>query len=869
MLCYSFGFKETMIQYGLDYKIVDEKPGKEVPFTTEVPSSYMIFKNVKTELQEELVSSFINTNVNKYKVPKKREFLSKDYFNDLIIKMTGRVDSTYLINNNLENIVDPIVKQVLINQQLPFELPSIMQYMATKTVAGYVQERNDLTNQRIRNSEVLVHLAQKQLLKAYTEYREQYLAGNEDAILNIPEGGVLSQFSNLEIVQDMEYANPLEEMATITKTSPVGKTVGGIPDKQAVQLDARNVHPSYYGNIDPLDTAESGNIGITQQLTVDAYITSARGLFGQKPLDNKEKSGILSTTASMIPFVENNEGARILMATNQAKQMLPLKNPEPPICQSGYESLLTNVLSDSFIKRSPCKGKILKVTGDYIDVSCGVRKKRVDTTPIQLKSGSGKNTLSTFRSVVKEKESVKLNQVIAEGSGISNGTISMGRNLSCCYMPYEGYNFEDGIVISERLVKGDKLTSLHGIDTEVLVDRKDKVVHIVDLGKETKKGEPLFRKIPGDIDELLGFDLDDSDDVDTHDGQIIIKSPGGKVVDIEVFSNIDPDTFPVLIPYINRTNKKYKKPPKEKFTSRGVSIKGVRILFKIEQELKIGLGDKLCNRFGNKGIISAIEEEKYLPRTPWGEKVDIIINPLGVLGRMNVGQIYELYCGLISKYAANKMVKAKNKQEVMKLFDVIMKGLDTTPGNKFGLQFMGNLKKLSTAQFKKMIDQIKQQSFFPIIIPPFQAPTYKQIIPLMKKLGLKSGYNLTLPKYNTKTKSPVPFGYAYTAKLEHIGEMKAHSRSTGPTVGKTHQPTGGKSREGGQRMGEGDTWALASYNCPILLSEFFGPLSDDAKTKKEILTDIIQTGDAEFRPPKTSPTKDLLNAYFTSMMLDG
>jgi len=867
LLSFSFGFKETMKQYGITYKIVEEKPNKD-EFFTKVPSSYLVFENVNTELKQEIVSSFINAKVDIYNIDK--EFLSNTYFNDLIIEMTGRVDSTYLITNNLQNIVDPIVKQVLINQQLPFELPLIMQYMASKCVTGYVQERNDITNQRIRNSEVLVHLAQKQLLKAYTEYREQYLSGNKDAVLNIPSNVIITEFNKLEIVQDMEYANPIEEMATITKISPVGKSVGGIPDKQAVQLDARNAHPTYYGNIDPLDTAEGGNIGITQQLTVDAYITSARGLFGQKDMNNKEKSGILSSTLSMIPFVENNEGARLIMAANQGKQMLPLKNPEPPIVQSGYESLLTNSLSDSFIKRSPCKGKVTKITSDYIEIMCSNNKReRVPIIPIQLKSGSGKNTLSTFNVTVTVGQSVNHRQVIAEGSGISSGTISLGRNLACAYMPYKGYNFEDGLVISDRLVKEDKLTSLHGIDIDVMVEKKDRVVYIVELGKETTKGEPLFRKFPGEIDELLGYDQDEDDDVDTYDGQIIIKSPGGKVVDIEVMSNLDADEFPMLTHLIERTNKKFKKPGKQKYTQRGVSIRGIKIVFKVEQQLKIGLGDKLCNRYGNKGIISLIEKEELMPRTPWGESLDIVLNPLGVISRMNIGQIYELYCGLISKYMANQIIKGISRTEIINMFNIVMKGVDTTPSSQFSTKFINNLKKLSDGQFKTMAQQIKQSGFVPMIMPPFQAPTYKHLLPLLKKLNLKTGYNLTLPEYNTKTRSVVPFGYLYIAKLEHIGEMKAHSRSTGPMVGKTLQPTGGKSREGGQRMGEGDTWAMASYNCPTILAEFFGPLSDDIKTKNELITEIIQTGDANFRPAQTSPTRDLLNAYFTSLMLGG
>lgn len=867
LLFYSFGFEETLKQYKITYKIVDQKPSKEEIFT-KVPSSYLVFENVDSDLKKELVESFIHVKVDMFEIEK--EFLTKDYFNDLIIEMTGRVDSTYLISNNLDNIVDPIVRQVLINKQLPFELPLIIQYMATKVVTGYVQDRNDITHQRIRNSEVLVHLAQKQLLTAYTEYRQQYLAGNKEAKLNVPEGKVMSQFTNLEIVQDMEYANPTEEMATITKVTPVGKTVGGIPSKQAVQLDARNVHPTYFGNIDPLDTSESDNIGITQQLTVDAYITSARGLFGQKDINNNERSGILSTTTSMIPFIENNEGARIIMASNQAKQMLPLKDSEPPIVQSGYESLLTNVLSDRFVKRAPCAGKIENISADYITVDCSSKgKQKVDITPIHLKSGSGKNTLSTFKPVVSKGQTVKHKQIIAEGSGVSGGTISLGRNLSCVYMPYKGYNFEDGLVINERLVHEDKLTSLHGIEIEADVDRKDKLSFIVDIGTVTSQGEPLLKKLPGDIEELLGYDQEEDEEVDTYDGQIIIKSPGGKVVDIEVFANIDIEKFPLLKALSERTNKKYKKPSNQKFTSRDVTIKGIKIIFKVEQELKIGLGDKLCNRYGNKGIISLVEKDSLMPRTPWGETVDIVLNPLGVISRMNMGQIYELYCGLISRHVANLIIKGASKSDIIQLFSTVTKTLDTTNNNKFSTQFINNFKKLSDAKFKLMVNQIKQSGFIPIIIPPFQAPSYKQILQVIKKLKLQTAYYMTLPEYNTKTKSPVPFGYLYIAKLEHIGQMKAHARSTGPMTGKYRQPTAGKRREGGQRMGEGDTWALASYNCPTLISEFFGPLSDDLVTKNEIITEIIQTGDADFRPAKTSPTKDLLNAYFISLMLGG
>ncbi len=867
LLSYAFGFEKTLKQYKIKHTITETKPSKDKLFC-KVPLSYIVFEGLDTNLKKELAQSFIQAKVINYKV--EQEFGSKEYFNDLIIAITGRVDSTYLITNNVKYIVDPIAKQVLVNQQLPSNLSVIMEYMATKAVTGFVQDRNDITNQRIRNSEILVHLAQKQILAAYTDYKNQVLSGNEDAKLTLQENKLMSQFINLEIVQNMEYANPVEEMATITKVSPVGKTVGGIPDKQAIQLDARNVHPSYFGNIDPLDTAEGGNIGITQQLTVDAYITSARGMFSQKEITNKENSGMLSTTTAMIPFIENNEGARIIMAANQAKQMLPLKNPEAPIIQSGYESTLTNVLSDAFIKRSPCNGKVINITKDSINILCRDNKKQqVDITPQHLKSGSGVDTLSVFTPRVKEGQTIKTRQIVAEGGCMSGGSISLGRTLSACYMAYKGYNFEDGIVISETVVQNQKLTSLHGIAIEVTVEEGDRIVKLADIGQKTKKGDPLFVKAIGSLEELLGGTLEEEEDetADIYDGKYIKKSPGGTIVDIEVFSNFSDDQFPELKTLINRTNRRYKKPSKEKFKDRGTTVKGILIKFKIEQELHIGVGDKLCNRYGNKGIISLIEKEELMPRTPWGERIEIIFNPLGVVSRMNMGQMFELYCGLISKTLASRIIKSKNKAEVVKLFRIVLGKLDTSPGKQFASSFVKNIEKLGPKQFKTMVDQIRTTKSVPIIIPPFKAPSHKDIANTLKVLGLKTGYKLKLPEYNTTTKSNVPFGYIYMSKLEHIGANKIHSRSTGPMVGKTSQPTGGKRKEGGQRIGEGDTYALLSYNCPTVLSELLGPLSDDVATKKEIESDIIQTGSAEFRETKVSPTKDLLNAYFIALML--
>lgn len=866
LLFYSFGFEEVLKQYGIKYKISSDKPSKTDLYYLKInENNFIYFENINNQLKKELITSFMTVKIDQ--IENDHPFGSKNYFQNIISKISGRENSTFLIQSNLENIVDPVVKQVLINQQLPYVLPSIMFYMAYKVVIGFVQDRNDILNQRIRGSEILVHLIQKQILAAHTTYKQQVLSGNKNAKFEVNQTKLLSDFLKSEIVANMEYANPIEEMAVMTRISPVGKSIGGIPDKRAIQNEARNIHPSYYGNIDPLDTPEGEMVGISQQLAIGASITSARGLFSAKPFSNDEKSGMLSTTSNMIPFIENNDGARIIMATNQAKQMLPLKNPEPPAVRSGYESLLTNVLSNNFIKKAPCYGKILKISNESIRILCQ-NKKYIDIPiiPVHLKSGSGKNTLSIFKPTVKENQVVQEGQIIAEGSCISNGTISLGRTLCAAVLPYRGYNFEDGIIINEKLIDQDKLTSIHGIIDEVLVSENDRVLEIANIGEYYEKGKSILRKTIGEIEQLLGYSEEEGSEVIGQ--QFIKKSPGGTIVDIDVFSNLETEKFPVLKNLIERTRRKYGTISSEKFTVKKNLIHGILIRFKIEQELRISLGDKLANRYGAKGIISLVEKDEMMPKTPWGESVDIIVNPIGIIGRSNIGQLYELYCGLISKDLGLRIINYKKKDQIISIMKKVYTILDNSKNKEFSTRLIGNISSLSQREFLNLIDQIRISGFSPIVIPPFQAPKQDQIKQALAVLGLKPGYQIFLPYYRTKTKSEVPIGYMYFSKLEHIADAKLYGRSTGPVVSATLQPTAGKRREGAQRLGEADTYALISYNCPVLLSELMGPLSDDANTKNEIISEIIQTGSAKYREAKISPAKDLLNSYFISLILE-
>jgi len=875
LLFYSFGFFPTLKRYNIEADILSKKIrniGPNDMIIKVAPKNFIHFKNIDTDAKKYLINSLKMTRLEKLKFDQDIDITSKDFWGLVLNKYTKKVNTSYAVSNTLENIVDPIVRQVLVNMKLPSQLPDIMEYMTLKVVTGFTIDRNDINNQRVRNSEIIVHLLQKRILAAYTEYKQQVLAGNTDAKLNIGRDDVISSIINVEIAQSMEYANPIEEISILTRVSPIGGKIGGIPDKRAIQEEARNVHPSYFGNIDPLDTPENANVGIIQHLTLDASLSGSRGLFDIKNMDDKLGLSILSPSSAMVPFIENNDGARVMFSNAQARQTLPLKNPNPPIVRSGYESILAGVLSDNFVIRAPNDGKIVDINeGKHLIVFADKvekKQKEISIAPKHLKSGSGRNTLSVFRPTVRKGEIVKRDQIIAEGSCMKDGVISLGRTVLAAFMPYKGYNFEDGIVISSSLAQNQSLTSLHGIEEEVVIGVKDRIISIANIGDYVEKGKPLIVKTIGELDELLGYSTEEDETIELMGGDLVKKSPGGRVVDIEVFANTTDAKFKNLLPLIEKTNKKYGRTPHKKFKIDGVPFEGLIIKFYIEQELHINVGDKLTNRYGGKGVISLIEDENKMPVTPWGEKIEIILNPIGVISRMNMGQIYELYTGLIARFLGRKILQIKNKDKVRALLEKVISPLDKTEKQVYTQSIIASIKSMNQAEYLNFLNHIKELDAFPITIVPFKGPKYQDIIKSLKILGLQTKYKLRLPEYNAYTIRPVPVGYMYYYKLEHIAELKLHARSTGPKTGKTKQPTQGKRREGGQRFGEGDVYTLLSYNAKYTLSEFMGPLSDDVVTKEKIISEMITQGNAKFEAPKTSPSKELLASYFISMMLE-
>ncbi len=571
----------------------------------------------------------------------------------------------------------------------------------------------------------------------------------------------------------------------------------------------------------------------------------------------------------MVPFTENNDGCRLMMNGSQAKQMLPLKNPQAPIIMSGYESLFPGLLSSNFVKKSEISGKVIEIKYPSIIIRDLKNKTHyIDISSVHLKSGSGRDTLSVFKPTVQVGDLVKKNEIIAEGSCVHDKTIALGRTLCVAYMAYEGYNFEDAIIINENVIKDEKLVSIHGIIQDVILSKDDRVLQLAEIDSHGQKGSTLLRKTIGELSQLV--DYEDNDETEISMGQEITKSPGGKLVEIEVFSNLDDmSDFPLLKELSIKTDKKYKKKD-TKYKIKSMPIKDIMVRFKIEQELVTGIGDKLCGRYGNKGIISLIEKDENMPISPIGDKIDIILNPIGIINRMNIGQLYELYAGLISRELGNRIVTQTwgDKNATIKLLLGTLPLLIKDEFKSDIIDSVNNLNKLSKKEFDSFQEKIEATGFMPIVVPPFKSPSHENIKKCLDILGLKTGYNLFLPKYGVSTSNKVPVGFCYISKLEHIGEAKIAVRSTGPILSKTGSPTAGAKRGGGQRIGELDSYSFFSYNALTTLSELMGPLSNDQITKNELISDIIETGEAKFRVAKSSPTRDLLNVYFSAMMLE-
>lgn len=692
-------------------------------------------------------------------------------------------------------------------------------------------------NQLKRGFARLEKIAKERMVSAVPE--ETYPT---DIITIKPITSVINEFfGTSQLSQFMDQTNPLTELTHKRRLNALGP--GGLSRERA-GFAVRDVHQSHYGRICPIETPEGQNIGLIVSLTTYGkanefgfletpyrkvengkitdkieYLTAIEeeryyiaqyleevddngeivndfvNVRYQGEYYNIEKTKVdyidvsprqvFSVSTCLIPFLEHNDANRALMGSNMQRQAVPLLHPQSPYIGTGMEQ---KVARDSGIlvlaKRA---GTVKYVSNDKIIIEPDnkVDEDDLDYYKLYKFQRTNQDTVYNQKPVVHVGQKVEEGELLANGAASDNGELALGRNVKVAFIPWYGYNFEDAIVISEKLVKEDALTSLHIKEYQVEV-------------RETKLGkERITRDIPNvsekeikDLDEegiirigarvtsnsiLVGKVTPKGHEDLTPEYKLVKSIFGEKASDVKDTSLRVPHGVEGTVIRINRLTR-----------ANGEELEaGVEEIFKvyIAMKRKISVGDKLSGRHGNKGVISKILPEEDMPYLPDGTPVDIVLNPLGVPSRMNLGQILETSLGWACEALGKK-----------------------------------------------------------IAVPVFESATVEEIEALLEQAGLPKDSKTVL--YDGKTGEPfeqkVFVGTIYMLKLTHMVDDKVHARSTGNYSLVTQQPLGGKAQFGGQRLGEMEVWALEAYGAAYTLQEFLTQKSDDREGRNSLYHSIIK-----------------------------
>ena len=726
-------------------------------------------------------------------------------------------------------------------------------------------------NRRIRTvGELVQNQFRVGLTRLERVVRERMTTQDPDAItpqslINIrPVTAAIKEFfGTSQLSQFMDQPNPLAGLTHRRRLSALGP--GGLSRERA-GFEVRDVHSSHYGRMCPIETPEGPNIGLIGSLASYArvnefgfietpyrkvekgtvtnsveYLTPTEeerfviaqanaplrvdGRFKNKRVLVRRAGGevesippkdvdymdvspkqIVSVSTSLIPFLEHDDANRALMGSNMQRQAVPLLTPDAPLVGTGVERRAAQDSGDMVI--SPVAGEVVEVTGDQIIVKeKGTNKKH--TFPLDKFRRSNQGTCMNHKPLVREGDKVKVGDVLADGPSTESGELALGRNLLVAFMSWQGYNYEDAIIVSERLVKDDVLTSIHIEEHEI--DARD-----------TKLGaEEITRDIPNVPEEVLA-NLDE-------DGIIRVGAevgPGdylvGKVTP-KGETELTPEERLLRAIFGEKAREvrdtSLKVPHGE--TGKVIAVKvfqksedfdlqpGVNELVRIylAQQRKISEGDKLAGRHGNKGVISKILPEEEMPFMSDGTPVDIILSPLGVPSRMNLGQVLETHLG----WAAGQ-------------------GWEPFKGDSPAAVGADRWTKVATPVF----DGAREDEIMSVIKEAKPNRDGDRLVGEDGKAVLHDGR--TGQPFDT----PVTVGYVYVLKLVHLVDEKIHARSTGPYSMITQQPLGGKAQFGGQRFGEMEVWALEAYGAAYALQELLTIKSDDVQGRVKVYEAIVK-----------------------------
>jgi DNA-directed RNA polymerase subunit beta len=741
-------------------------------------------------------------------------------------------------------------------------------------IRGDLDEYEHFGNRRLRTvGELIQEAFRVGLYRMERVVRERMTTEDVDTItpqtiINIrPVVAALKEFfGSSQLSQFMDQTNSLAGLTHRRRLSALG--AGGLTRERA-PIEVRDVHPTHYGRMCPIETPEGPNIGLMGSLASMATVSEfgfiqtpyrvvkngratdeiiyldaaeeAQFTIAQASAPLDEKTGrfldeqvlcrsregeavtarpqdvdymdvapaqIVSVATALIPFLEHNDANRALMGANMQRQAVPLMIPQAPLIGTGLEYRAAVDTGDVVVAEKT--GQVVDVDAEKIVVE--TRDGR-DTYEMTKFMRSNQGTLIHQKPIVGLGDRVSADQVLADGSSTDSGELALGANLLVAFMPFEGYNFEDAIVISERCVKEDVLSSIHIHEYEIdarstklgdeeitrdIPNRSEESLKdldergVVRIGAEVGSGDLLVGKVtPKGETELTAEEkliraIFKEKAREVRDTSLKVPhGEGGKVIDVKTFSRENGDD---LSPGVNELVRVY-----------------------VAKKRKIAEGDKLAGRHGNKGVIARIVPEEDMPFLEDGTPVDVVLNPLGVPSRMNIGQILETHLG----WAAARGVFSENGDgEAQPIATPVFDGASETDVDEALLKW------------------VEQNPDSPI----------KFVVDRKQPEGRRCSGKVRL--FNGKTGAPyeqsITVGYMYILKLLHLVDDKIHARSTGPYSLVTQQPLGGKAQFGGQRFGEMEVWALEAYGAAYTLQEMLTIKSDDTVGRVKAYEAIVK-----------------------------
>ena len=766
---------------------------------------------------------------------------------------------------------------------------------------GHKDDIDHLGNRRIRSvGELLQNQFRIGLSRMERVIRERMNTQDNDvitpqALVNIrPVVAAIKEFfGSSQLSQFMDQNNPLSELTHKRRLSALGP--GGLSRERA-GFEVRDVHNSHYGRMCPIETPEGPNIGligslatyarinefgfmetpyrkvdkVNKQVTTDVrYLTADEEddlviAQANEPLDENNwfkaqrvtarvheetmlvdadsvdymdvsPKQIVSIATAMIPFLENDDANRALMGANMQRQAVPLFRTQAPLVGTGMEY---KAACDSGVmvlaKRA---GEVVRVTADFIEVRAD-ETGEIDHYKLQKYLRSNQGTCMNQVPIVYKGDHVEAKEPIADGPATDHGELALGYNVIVAYMPWEGYNYEDAILLSEKLVKEDIYTSIHIEEYEC--DARDTKLGpeeitqdipnvaedalrdldadgIIRIGAEVRAGDILVGKVtPKGETELTAEErllraIFGEKAREVRDTSLRVPhGEAGRIVDVKIFNRAKNDELP---PGVNQLVRVY-----------------------IAQKRKISVGDKMAGRHGNKGVVSRVMREEDMPFLPDGTPVNIVLNPLGVPSRMNIGQVLETHLGMAVR-ELGMQIKAGDPTVESRL-------------RAIGYDFDKNgMPKPDVAGIH-------------IATPVFDGAKGNEVFETLKASGFSDNGKTIL--YDGRTgepfENPVTVGCVYMLKLHHLVDDKIHARSTGPYSLVTQQPLGGKAQFGGQRFGEMEVWALEAYGAAYTLQEILTVKSDDVVGRVKTYEAIVK-GENIPEPGVTESFKVLIKDF--------